>query len=216
MSDKKVVSLRGRKKGLEDELLEIAKIISDDTSDEFPEKNDKSTIYIDGSGNVVGQGNFVNHGVVNINKTTRRKVNVKTGDGVLSATQKHEIKSLLYEWVDTHNSVKKAQLSYGGAWSKLNGFLKVNSYHEIAANDFDRAIKYIRQRLGELRNMASAPKKVNNWRTQIIKSIQARCTERGWQEWRKAYMAKTFMKTSMTELTDKELQKLYQTVWSKR
>ncbi|MEK6486963.1 hypothetical protein WNJ68_04745 [Klebsiella grimontii] len=216
MNDKKVVSLGGRKKGLEDELLEIAKIITDDTGDHPPENNDKSTIYINGSGNVVGQGNFVNHGVVNINKTARRTVNVKTGDGVVNATQKHQIKSLLYEWVDTHNSIKKAQISYGLAWSKLNSFLKVNSYHEIASGDFDKAIKYIRQKLGELRNMASAPKKVSNWRAQTIKSIQARCSERGWQEWRKTYMSKTFMKSSMTELTDEELQKLYQTIWSKR
>ncbi|HBS7138336.1 TPA: hypothetical protein ACGQTK_002964 [Klebsiella quasipneumoniae] len=216
MNDKKVVSLGGRKKGLEDELLEIAKIITDDTGNDPPENNDKSTIYINGSGNVVGQGNFVNHGVVNINKTARRTVNVKTGDGVVNATQKHQIKSLLYEWVDTHNSIKKAQISYGLAWSKLNSFLKVNSYHEIASGDFDKAIKYIRQKLGELRNMASAPKKVSNWRAQTIKSIQARCSERGWQEWRKTYMSKTFMKSSMTELTDEELQKLYQTIWSKR
>ena len=216
MNDKKVVSLGGRKKGLEDELLEIAKIITDDTGDDPPENNDKSTIYINGSGNVVGQGNFVNHGVVNINKTARRTVNVKTGDGVVNAMQKHQIKSLLYEWVDTHNSIKKAQISYGLAWSKLNSFLKVNSYHEIASGDFDKAIKYIRQKLGELRNMASAPKKVSNWRAQTIKSIQARCSERGWQEWRKTYMSKTFMKSSMTELTDEELQKLYQTIWSKR
>ncbi|HDT2124116.1 TPA: hypothetical protein RCG93_000409 [Enterobacter roggenkampii] len=216
MNDKKVVSLGGRKKGLEDELLEIAKIITDDTGDDPPENNDKSTIYINGSGNVVGQGNFVNHGVVNINKTARRTVNVKTGDGVVNATQKHQIKSLLYEWVDTHNSIKKAQISYGLAWSKLNSFLKVNSYHEIASGDFDKAIKYIRQKLGELRNMASAPKKVSNWRAHTIKSIQARCSERGLQEWRKTYMSKTFMKSSMTELTDEELQKLYQTIWSKR
>lgn len=216
MNDKKVVSLGGCKKGLEDELLEIAKIITDDTGNDPPENNDKSTIYINGSGNVVGQGNFVNHGVVNINKTARRTVNVKTGDGVVNATQKHQIKSLLYEWVDTHNSIKKAQISYGLAWSKLNSFLKVNSYHEIASGDFDKAIKYIRQKLGELRNMASAPKKVSNWRAQTIKSIQARCSERGWQEWRKTYMSKTFMKSSMTELTDEELQKLYQTIWSKR
>lgn len=216
MNDKKVVNLGRRKRDLEDELLEIAKIISDDTGDNPPVNNDKSTIYINGSGNVVGQGNFVNHGVVNINKATSRKVNVKTGDGVVNATQKHQIKSLLYEWVDTHNSIKKSQISYGLAWSKLNGFLKVNSYHEIASVDFDKAIKYIRQRLGELRNMASAPQKVSNWRAQTIKSIQARCSERGWQEWRKEYMFKIFMKSSMTELTDKELQKLYQTIWSKK
>ncbi|MBG6244759.1 hypothetical protein CS369_08245 [Candidatus Symbiopectobacterium sp. 'North America'] len=70
--------------------------------------------------------------------------------------------------------------------------------------------------MGELRNMQSAPKKIENWRNKTIKSIQARCSEKGWQEWRKEHMAKKFGKSSITELSDEEVKQLYQTVWSKK
>lgn len=216
MKDDKIVHLGKRRKSLEDELLEIAKTISNDTpSDEAGELTDKSIIYVNGAGNVVGSGNTVNN-VFNLDRTIKKQVHVKTGDGVVNANQKHDIKSLVYEWVDLHNSIKKSPLSYNVAWSRLNKHLKVNSYHEIRSDDFSKAIKYLRTQMGILRRMASAPKKVSDWRKEIIKSIQARCTEKGWQEWRKLHMDKKFSKSSMTELTDAELQQLYQTVWSKK
>ncbi|WP_219933391.1 hypothetical protein, partial [Enterobacter ludwigii] len=87
---------------------------------------------------------------------------------------------------------------------------------EIKDINHAKAIKFLRSRLGELRNMPSAPKKVQDWRAQTIKSIQARCSEKGWQAWRKLYMQQKFEKNSMTELTDVELKQLYQTVWNKR
>jgi hypothetical protein len=37
--------------------------------------------------------------------------------------------------------------------------MKVNSYHEIKDINHAKAIKFLRSRLGELRNMPSAPKK---------------------------------------------------------
>ncbi|WP_208950757.1 hypothetical protein [Rahnella sp. ChDrAdgB13] len=64
--------------------------------------------------------------------------------------------------------------------------------------------------------MASAPAKVSDWRKKAIQSIQARCSEKGWQTWRKQHMLKTFSKSSMTELTDDEIKRLYQTIWNKK
>ncbi len=215
MKDEKIVHIGRKKKPLEDELLEIAQLMSDDKHAENREINNKSIIYIDGSGNVVGNGNTVNN-VINLNTPIKRQVQVKTGDGVLDATQKHQIKTLLYEWVEMHNSIKKNVLTHQAAWMQHNGFMKVNSYHEIPINDFSKSIKYLKSKIGVLRNMASAPAKVENWRTQTIKSIQARCSEKGWQEWRKVYMSKKYNKLSMTELSDSELKQLYQAVWQKK
>jgi len=216
MKDDKIVHLNKRRKSLEDELLEIAKTISnDEPPDGIGELTDKSIIYVNGAGNVVGSGNTVNN-VFNLERRIKKQIHVKTGDGVVNANQKHEIKTLLYEWVRMHNSIKKSPLSYGAAWKRLTDRLKVNSYHEIRADDFSRAIRYLRTQMGILRRMASAPNKVSDWRKDIIKSIQARCTEKGWQEWRKLHMDKKFGKSSMIELTDVELRQLYQTVWSKK
>lgn len=53
--------------------------------------------------------------------------------------------------------------------------------------------------------MKSAPKKVTTWKKQTMASIQARCSEMGWQNWRKKYMLERFDKDSMTLLTETKL-----------
>ncbi|AIK14232.1 hypothetical protein [Pectobacterium atrosepticum] len=215
MKDDKIVHIGKNKRSLEDELLEIAQLINgEEASDDS--NIEKSYSYISGTGNVIGNGNTVNN-VINFNSPVKKpRVQVKTGDGVVDANQKHQIKTLIYEWVETHNAVKKTAITHNAAWIRLNKSMKVNSYHEIKSDDFSKSIKYLRTQIGILRNMASAPQKVTDWRKETIKSIQTRCSKNGWQEWRKSHMAKKFQKSSMTELTDSELQQLYQTVWGKR
>ena len=165
MKDDKVVHLGRKKNAFEDELLEIAQLLSQDNEDAADIDGGNQTIpsiNVNGSANVIGNGNTVNN-VITFTRSIQKKIQVKTADGVIDATQ-----------------------------------------------------KFLRSRLGELRNMPSAPKKVQDWRAQTIKSIQARCSEKGWQAWRKLYMQQKFEKNSMTELTDVELKQLYQTVWNKR
>lgn len=216
MKDDKVVHLSRKKSSLEDELLEIARLLSgEDSPVENSDDIHKPSTYVNGSGNIVGDGNTINN-VIHFNHPVKKLVQVKTGDGVVDANQKHIIKTLIYEWVEMHNSIKKSSLTHQSAWSQLNNSMKVNSYHEIKHDDFSKSVKYLRSKIGALRNMASAPKKVTDWRSQTIKSVQARCSEMGWQGWRKEHMAKKFGKSSMTELNDAELQQLYQTVWSKK
>ena len=218
MKDDKVVHLGRKKKAFEDELLEIAQLLSQDNEDAADVDGVNQTIpsiNVNGSANVIGNGNTVNN-VITFTRSIQKKIQVKTADGVIDATQKFQIKSLVDEWVENYNAIKKSRLTHQKAWSLLNRHMKVNSYHEIKDINHAKAIKFLRSRLGELRNMPSAPKKVQDWRAQTIKSIQARCSEKGWQTWRKLYMQQKFGKNSMTELTDVELKQLYQTVWNKR
>ncbi|RDT19309.1 hypothetical protein DXF91_06565 [Enterobacter roggenkampii] len=218
MKDDKVVHLGRKKNAFEDELLEIAQLLSQDNEDAADIDGGNQTIpsiNVNGSANVIGNGNTVNN-VITFTRSIQKKIQVKTADGVIDATQKFQIKSLVDEWVENFNAIKKLKLTHQKAWSLLNRHMKVNSYHEIKDINHAKAIKFLRSRLGELRNMPSAPKKVQDWRAQTIKSIQARCSEKGWQAWRKLYMQQKFEKNSMTELTDVELKQLYQTVWNKR
>lgn len=215
-----IIKFPNLKNDISNDLKEIAKIISDDSSN--PKQDDKSdtekniNFYVDGKGNVAGNNNVTNQGVINLNKTVRRKVYVKTGDGTLTAREKHEVKTLLYEWVNIHNTLKKSNLSHQLAWIKLNQHLKVSSYHEIKSEDFNKALKFLRVQIGELNQMASAPKKLPNWRNKKIQSIQARCKQNNWNEWRIEHMKKKFGKTSLKELTDAELQQVYNSVWRKK
>ncbi|EOF6096787.1 hypothetical protein ACK1FP_004293 [Salmonella enterica] len=231
--DKKIINFpEGRKrspssknKKPEDILLELSKKLIEGGDSpahqkdlEPPEPLPPGTvIHIDGAGHAFGSGNLVNHGTINIGaKQSRPKVVVKTGDGVIDASQKAKIKGLLYEWVDTHNAVKKSNLSYGAAWERLNKYLKTNSYHEIKQENFDKALKYLRTEIGIIRGMASAPKKVEGWRFKTIRAIQARCSEKGWQLWRKEFMMKNYGKSSLRQFTDSELEKFYRTVMNKK
>lgn len=205
---------------ISNDLKEIAKIIADDTSSvertKSIDKESNVNFYVDGKGNVIGDNNIINQGTINLNKTTKRKVYVKTGDGTLNATEKHKVQSLLYEWVDIHNSLKKSVLTRQVAWIKLNNHLKVSSYHEIKSHDFDKAVKYLRSQIGELNQMASAPKKLPSWRNKTIQSIQARCRQNNWNEWRISYMEKKFDKSSLKDLSDDELKQTYNAVWRKK
>ncbi|MFH3049751.1 hypothetical protein ACTP12_14930 [Klebsiella michiganensis] len=215
MSDEKITYLNRGKKTLEDDLLDIANSIREDAEAQSPTSADKSSTFINGNNNIIGSGNTV-HNVITISRPARRVIQVKTGDGVIDAEQKHSIKTMLYDWVSMHNAVKKSLLTHQSAWILLNKYMKVSSYHEIKQDDFNKALKWLRAKIGTLRNMASAPKKIDDWRSQTIKSIQARCSEKGWQTWRKEHMLKKFGKQSMKDLTDSELKQLYQTVWNKK
>lgn len=214
MADDKITYLNRGKGSFEDELLEIANTLKGTDTSSHSESQTQGIAFT-GNNNVIGNGNTVNN-VVTLTRQVRRVVSVKTGDGVLDATQKHHIKTMLYEWVDMHNSIKKSELTHQAAWIQFNKYMKVSSYHEIKEDCFSKAVKWLRSKLGILRNMASAPKKIEDWRAQNIKSIQARCSEKGWQNWRKEHMAKKFGKSSLKELTDSELKQVYQTVWNKK
>ncbi|EBV5175632.1 hypothetical protein DO692_04110 [Salmonella enterica subsp. enterica serovar Carmel] len=213
MSDDKITYINRGKSNFEDELLKIANTLRESDAEHVEES--VKTLLINGNNNVVGDGNTVNN-LVALTRQVKRVVKVQTGDGVLDAQQKHKIKTMLYEWVDKYNALKKSNLTYNSAWIALNAAMGVNSYHEIKADQFEKAVKWLRSRLGTLHTMASAPKKVEDWRAKSIKSIQARCSEKGWQTWRKEFMAKKFGKSSLRDLTDTELKQLYQTVWNKK
>ncbi|ENS0909601.1 hypothetical protein ACEZGM_004991 [Escherichia coli] len=172
-----------------------------------------NNLSISGTGNIIGNNNIlhIQHPV-----PPKKKVIVKTGDGVINATQKAHLQELVRTLVEIHTQVKKSKLSWGGAWKKILTPLKISSYHEIPSDLYEKAVRILQKEIAIIKNMNSAPKKVSNWRSLQIKAIQARCNERGLQTWRKDYMQTHFGKDSMTKLTDKELQALYRAVMGKR
>ncbi|MBQ0266569.1 hypothetical protein J7S49_21460 [Providencia rettgeri] len=220
MSNDNIIKFPGSHSNIANELKELAKIIAGDEHESGTDKDEKKegsiNFYVDGEGNVIGNNNIINQGTINLNKTIKRKVYVKTGDDVIDANEKYKIKSMLYEWVDTHNTLKQRKITYQKAWAMLNGWLKVNSYHEIKSDDFNKSIKYLRGKIGELKKMASASKKLPDWRAKTIQSIQARCRQNGWQKWRIDHMELKFNKSSLKDLTDAELKQFYTTVWNKK
>lgn len=174
--------------------------------------SDKPAVRIKGDGNIVGHGNVV----ALMPRLVRRTV-VKTGDGTVSAQQKAELRRLIDEWMDRRAAIRRTKLSYGAAWSAFNKAMRVNSYHELPARDIDRACAWLRRQIGILGSMPSAPRRIPNLRANRIAAIKARCAKQlGDERAYLPYIAKHFRSTSLTELDDSQIERLYRYVMRKR
>ena len=167
-----------------------------------------------GRGHQVVGGDFYDQSV-RVEKLVPPPVTVKTGDGVLNAGQKAKLTALVRDIVDA-SKAKRTPLAYGTVWSKLNTHMRVNKYDEILQDDFEKASAYLLRERAMLLKIPSAHKKNPDWRRRRIAAVHARCNERGWQEWRRAYMKEKFGRESMDQMPDSELESLYRAVMAKK
>lgn len=134
------------------------------------------------------------------------KTEVKTGDGVIDAAQKQTLKELVAEWVTVHNRVKRAQLSYGAAWSRFQRHFRVNKYAELPAGRFAEAVKWLQRQRAMIDTMKTAARRDAQWRARQITYIKARCkSPLGDERAYLPYIELNFGKTSLADLTDDEL-----------
>ena len=168
------------------------------------------------AGNVIniktgnGDGNGIGNTIIKTeNVIHRHKVEVKTGDGVITAWQKGTLQQLVKDWVAVRDDVRKSELSFAAAWSAVNKQAGVNSYHEIPAEKFSSVERWLLKQIAIVNSMPSAPSKAKGWRDSRIKGIQARCNELGIQDKRKVYMLKNFGKDSLTLMSDDEVDRVY-------
>jgi UTP-glucose-1-phosphate uridylyltransferase len=169
------------------------------------------------NGHNYGDGAGIGNTIIRTEKVIQqKKVEVKTGDGVITAEQKARLHQLVKEWVALYNTLHKHKKTLAAAWSSVNRQAKVNSYHEISADKFDAIEKWLLKQIAIKNAMPSAKKKSSTWRAGRIKGIQSRCNELGIQDKRKEYMKKNFGKDSLTLLSDDDIEKVYRWVMSKK
>lgn len=205
-----------RRKRLQEALSEAVPTSPPPAGTPTPRRRTPPALSVVGSGNIIGDGNTINN---HFSEPPRiiKNVTVKTGDGVLDASQKRIIMDLVYEIVDVEAAVKRDPRDRQAVWSALNRRFKVNTYHEIKSDDFEAAVKYLRMQLGRLRSAKSAPKKDPNWRKGRIRAIQARSKEfPDGDERRRAYMQKHFGASSLTDLDDSQVEQVYRHVFGWR
>lgn len=188
----------------------VAKVVSLMTDSIKPKpaarRKATSSIEVNGNGNIVGNGNTV----IKTEKVIHRpKVEVKTGDGVITAEQKARLQQLVKDWMSARSAVRKSELSFAAAWSAVNKKAGVNSYHEIPTAKFKSVEAWLVKQTAIVHSMPSAPAKSTQWRNSRIKGIQSRCNELGIQDKRKIYMLRTFGKDSLTLLSDTDIEKVY-------
>lgn len=169
-----------------------------------------------GTGNVV---HFMNGGTVNMITTpkhvTKTTAKVEPGDKHISENQAAKLTALVNEIVDLEAKLKKTPKGYRSVWGSLNAHCGVTRYLLIAAEDFDKAEKYLRQWIGRLNSMASAPVADNDaWRKRRYAYIKINTKDDG--EWLAAYLRKTFKADSIAGLNDDELDRAYRAVASRK
>ncbi len=201
--------------GLDQKKAEIKRLIGGSTAPkQKPTQSKSKVVNIRGDGNVVAGGDVHIYNAP-IAPPTPKPI-IKTGDGVLTAHQKGELRDRVTDWVQLHGQIKQRPLSWGSAWNKVNRHVGVNSYHEIPQEHFDAAVRFIQVEMGKLNSMPSAKKKSPEWRNKRIAAIHARCKQKDLVSWRIKHMEKKFGRTSMIELDDTELEQLYRAVFAKK
>lgn len=172
-----------------------------------PRPKAAQSIQVHGSGNVVAGRDVVS-------PIVRPRVTVKTGDGVIDASQKAELQRLIADWVNVRGAVRKSGFSYGAAWSALNRHFGVNKYAELPMEEFGAARAWLQRQIAIVDGMPSAPRKVAGWRGRTIGKIKARAKNQlGDADIYKPWLEKRFGKDSLTLLTDDELQATRQHVF---
>lgn len=179
-----------------------------------PSKTKKPTIEKPSvAGNQVsstGDGNLIVGGDMQYiaGPAPRPKVTVKTGDGVIDATQKAEIMLKVRQWNAAHNLIRRNKMSMAAAWSAFNAAMKVNSYAELRPEQLPDALAWIKRQRAILSSMKSAPTKIPGFRVDMIKAIKARSRELGDDGYYRPHITKTYGVSSLTGMSDRQLQEL--------
>lgn len=138
----------------------------------------------------------------------RPVVSVQTGVGVIDARQKAELTERVEEWLKLRNSIRKVPITIQAARAAMNKKMGVNSYHELTPQQLPAAFKWLQKQTAILLKMKSAPVKVENFRTLAISAIKARSKQLGDQHYYVPHLVKTYGVTSLTHLSDKQLQEV--------
>ena len=171
-----------------------------------------------GAGNVV---HFMNGGTVNMISTpkhvTRTTAKVEPGKQHISEGQAAKLTALVQEIVELEAKLKKAPKSFRAVWGALNSHCGVTRYLLIAVEDYDKAEKYLRQWIGRLSSMASAPVADNDaWRKRRYAFIKINTKDDEGSAWLATYLTRTFGKTTLTDLDDSGLDRTYRAVASRK
>ncbi|EOF4357771.1 ORF6C domain-containing protein [Pseudomonas aeruginosa] len=163
----------------------------------------------------VAQAGSTIHLVNTQNHVTHTKAEVKPGDQHITEAQAAKLTELVRQIVELETQLKKAPKSFRSVWAALNAHCGVTRYLLIALDDFPKAEKYLRQWIGRLNSMASAPVADNEtWRKRRYSYIKINTKDDS--DWLAAYLKKTFKVTSLTELSDEQLDRTYRAVAARK
>jgi len=197
-------------------VKKLEQILSDAKPAKVPRKralnSQKSNVVsIFGTGNVVGNGNSIVNNIIHNPPPVVTKVFVTAGDGVITEQQKVILKTMVDDIVALERELKRAPKGHGAVWGALNKKMDVSSYHLIPIEKFPAAQKTLGQWRGRLLSAKSAPKALGeDLRNRRIAAIQTRSRQipNGTAR-RLAYLQEQFGASSLTELDDAQVERVY-------
>ncbi len=196
----------------EEKKSEIQEVLKDAKS-----KNKRGAINIQGSGNIIGDGNSVTQ--IRTEKIVQ-KTEAVPAQGVIHITeaQGRKLRELIGELVKLHNKIKRKELKFSAAWTMLYKKMNVSSFRFIPLEQYEIAESFLRQKIGSLNSMKSAPKKNEDWRKAKYRYIHTNTKTEELKAKKTQYLEEKYGVNSLKELDDKQLQAFYQVVagWKRR
>lgn len=172
-------------------------------------------------GNNTGSLIIGDKGTINNIKTEkhiiRTKAEVKPNETHISQEMARKIKDLVDEIVALEPKVRKNPRPYSGVWAALNKHCGVTTYKLIPLDHYTKAETYLRKWIGRLQSTKSAPKKMgSDYRNKKYAYIKLNTEQLGIEGWLDELLRVKYGVTSLKDLTDEELQKVYDSVSSKK
>jgi transcriptional regulator with XRE-family HTH domain len=170
-----------------------------------------------GSANVIqfAQNGSTIHMVSTQKHVTHTKAEVKPGEQHISESQAAKLTALVSDIVELEAKLKKSPKGFRSVWGALNAHCGVTRYLLIASDDYDKAEKYLRQWIGRLNSMASAPVADNDaWRKRRYAYIKINTKDD--EAWLNAYLRKNFKAESLADISDDDLDRTYRAVASRK
>lgn len=169
-----------------------------------PQPKAGNAVSVNGDGNVVAGGDVHYHA----GPPARPQVVVKTGEGVIDAKQKAALTQKLKQWLAARNAIRRDEMTIQAAWSAMNAFVGVNSYHEMTPEQYKRALAWLTRQRSILRSMPSARIEISSFRNDMISAIKARSKQLGDLNYYRPYIVSTYDLDSLTKMSDQQLQEV--------
>lgn len=138
---------------------------------------------------------------------------VEPGEEHISDAQAAKLHELVGQIVDLEAKLKKNPTTFKTVWASLNSHCKVPSYRLIPLKSYPKAEKYLRTWIGRITSAASAPKKAGpEWRKRQYAYIFTNVKQLGLSDRLSKLLADDYGVSSVSELSDSDLRKVYQRV----
>jgi transcriptional regulator with XRE-family HTH domain len=179
-----------------------------------PERKDVfvSVGSVSGNGNIVGS---IAGGDIYLNTTVKKTYKYEYQKGDLLEAQAAKLTQLVNEIVELEKEVKRKPKSHAAVWNALKRKFNVAYYRKIREEDFPAAEAYLMMWRGRLTRPL---KRIDNaeYRKMRYKSIFTMAQKNlGWTKNDvDNYIYELYNKDSIRDITDKELENLYQRIYA--